>query len=62
VTISWLDPNRAYSLEAAGSFPDGFGALPEEPAFSNNECRMTIGLEEGEYRFFRLRLRPPSTD
>ena len=62
VALSWPDPNRSYFVEAATALTDGFAALPDEPAFAANHCRLTMGGQTNSHRFFRLRRHMRSTD
>jgi len=61
VTLSWPDPNRIYHVEVSTTFSDGFSAIPDEPAFANNRCQVTLPTE-GECRFFRLQRYAPNSD
>ena len=55
LTLSWSDPNRSYSLEAAAALSDEFVALPDAPAYANNRGQLTLSTEGNGSRFFRLR-------
>lgn len=62
VVLSWPDPNRSYYVEAAAALADGFVALPIEPAFANNRCRLAVSNRSSDYQFFRLRRHMPSAN
>jgi hypothetical protein len=62
VVLSWPDPNRSYYVEAAAALADGFVALPIEPAFANNRCRLAVSNRSGDYQFFRLRRHVPGAN
>jgi hypothetical protein len=62
VALSWPDPNRSYYVEAAAALADGFVALPIEPAFANNRCRLAVSNRSSDYQFFRLRRHIPGAN
>jgi hypothetical protein len=62
VALSWPDPNRSYYVEAAAAVAGGFVALPDEPVFTTNHCRLLVSSPGTDRRFFRLRRHMPSAD
>jgi hypothetical protein len=60
VTLWWMDPNRAYSLEAAAKLSDAFLTVSNEIAFANNRCELSVS--PSGTRFFRLRHHEPDDD
>jgi hypothetical protein len=50
-----------YYVETSAALSGGFSAIPDEPAFANNRCQLTVN-PDGESRFFRLQRYVPSDD